>query len=75
MNDITKDLGKIVANIAFKQCEKCPNKKQCFNDYTGVCKTIELVMNCFKNNIACVSSDATIELMKIMREQKIKEMV
>jgi hypothetical protein len=73
--DITKELGKIVANIAFKQCEVCPKREQCFKDYTGVCKTIEMVMNCFKNNTACVSSAATIELMKMMREQKLKEMI
>jgi hypothetical protein len=74
-NDITIELGKVVANIAFKQCEKCSKKDECFKDYTGVCKTIEMVMNCFKNNTACVSSAATIELMKMMREQKLKEMI
>jgi hypothetical protein len=74
MHDITKELGKVVADIAFRQCEKCQNKEKCFKDYTGVCKTIEMVMNCFKDNTACVSSAATIELMKKMREEEIKNM-
>ena len=73
--DITKKLGKFVAEIALQQCEDCPEREKCFADYSGVCKTIEHVMKCFQNNTACISSAATIELMKMMREKQIKGMM
>ena len=73
--DMTKGLGRLVAETALQLCENCPHKDKCFADYTGICKSIEEIMSCFRDAPSCIASAATIEMIRIMREKQIRNMV